>query len=144
MLLYTKISVRGCIIDSSKKIREATINNYRTISHTLLITFRQTNLSMMIDGSCLDKLGVISPHIAKYFTLNISNIIILSSQNNKCCPYNTTFLLSFWGLICHQVEEVEGFKPCFLGILQSLQEGCEKTFVTMLWCIWKRRNEKVW
>lgn len=51
---------------------------------------------------------------------------------------------ALWSLIWRHVEEADGFKECFLNIFNDLQEGPKKLFAMMLWCIWKRRNNKVW
>lgn len=49
-----------------------------------------------------------------------------------------------WNDIQSMVMEAEGFKASFFKILDLLQEGPRKCFVMMLWCLWKRKNERLW
>lgn len=38
---------------------------------------------------------------------------------------------------------MEGFKDCMFKILGSLDSNSRNCFAVMLWCLWKRQNEKI-
>jgi len=53
-------------------------------------------------------------------------------------------IASLWGMISGEFGTADGFKSLFFHMLEQLEQDQLIAFVTGLWCIWKRRNDKIW
>jgi hypothetical protein len=53
-------------------------------------------------------------------------------------------IASLSGMISGEFGTADGFKSLFFHMLEQLEQDQLIAFVTGLWCIWKRRNDKIW
>jgi hypothetical protein len=49
-----------------------------------------------------------------------------------------------WDMIQEHVDNATGFENLCFSILAAAQEPIKSDIVMVLWCVWKRRNEKIW